>query len=77
MDIKELEQEIAILQKRVNNLERKENRRVAYKNIRIVLKMLFYGLIIFALWRGYDYIVNGIPDMLNNKIQEINPFKKK
>lgn len=77
MNIEELEREIEILQKRVNILERKENRRASYKYIRIIFKMVVYALIIFALWRGYDYVVNGIPKMLNDKIQEINPFKKK
>lgn len=76
MDIEDLEREIVILQKRVNSLERKENRRTSYKYIRIIFKMVVYALIIFALWRGYDYVVNGIPKMLNDKIQEINPFKR-
>ena len=38
MDINELEQEIEVLKKRVNVLEKKESHRAAYKYIRIILK---------------------------------------
>lgn len=77
MDINELEQEIEVLKKRVNILEKKESHRAAYKYIRIILKIILYAAAAFMLWKGYDYVVNGIPNMLNEKIQELNPFRKK
>ncbi len=75
-EIEDLQEEIKYLEKRISNLEKNENRRKAVKYIKIIAKIIFYGLIVYLLWRGYDYVVNGIPDMLNEKIQSLNPFKK-
>ena len=75
-DIDELEEELEYLKKRVSVLEKRDNRRTGFKYLKIIFKLLFYGLIIFGIWKGYDYVVNGIPNMINNKIQEFNPFKK-
>ena len=75
-DIDELEDEIEYLKKRVSILEKKDNRRTSFKYLKIIIKILFYGLIIFGIWKGYDYVVNGLPNMINDKIREINPFKR-
>ena len=75
-DIDELEDEIEYLKKRVSILEKKDNRRTSFKYLKIIAKILFWGLILFGIWRGYDYVVNGLPNMINEKIKEINPFKR-
>ena len=75
-DIDELEDEIEYLKKRVSILEKKDNRRTSFKYLKIIIKILFFVLFIFGIWKGYDYVVNGLPNMINDKIREINPFKR-
>lgn len=75
MEIEELKEEISYLKKRVENLEKIENRRKSLKYLRIIVKVIIFLLIIFMIWKGYDYLVNGLPNMLNDKIQSFNPFK--
>lgn len=76
-DLNELMKEVQYLERRVNSLEKKESRRAGYRYIKMIIKIIVVGLIIFGLWRGYDYIVNGIPDLISDKIRELIPFIKK
>lgn len=75
-DVRELEEEIRILKKKVSLLEAKDNRRQAFKYLRIIIKLALVALLVFGIWKGYDYIVNGLPKMVDEKIKDINPFKK-
>ncbi len=77
MDNNKLMEEIDFLKKRVSILEKKESRRAAFKYLRIIGKSILVIAFAIASWKGYDYIVNGIPNMLEQKINELNPFKKK
>ena len=74
-EIERLEEEIELLQKRVNILENSENRRKAAKYISIIFKILMILLMCFGIWKGYDYIVNEIPNMMEEKIKSLNPFR--
>lgn len=76
-EVEKLQDEITYLKKRVASLESKENRRKAFSYLKTIGKIIIVLLIAYGLWRGYDYFVNGIPRMMEEKIQEINPFKKK
>lgn len=75
-DIEKLEEEIILLKKRISILEGKENRRKAFGYMKIIGKLLIITLLIIGIWKGYDYIVNGIPKIIENKISDLNPFKK-
>ena len=75
-DIEELEEEIKLLKKRISILEGKENRRKAFGYFKIIIKIIIIGLITYGLWQGYNYVVNEIPKLIENKVSDINPFKK-
>ena len=74
--IEELEEEIDILKKRISILEGKENRRKALGYAKIIFKIVIVILFVFGIWKGYDYIVNGVPRLIENEINRLNPFKK-
>ena len=76
LEVQELKNEIEFLKKRVSSLEKKENRRTSFKYLKIIIKIILIVLLFYGLWRGYDYLVHGVPDMLNEKIKEIIPFRK-
>ena len=76
-DIEKLEKEIILLKKRISILEGKENRRKAFGYMKIIGKILFIVLFAIGVWKGYDYVVNGIPKLIENKVSDLNPFKKK
>lgn len=76
-NIEELEEEISLLKKRISILEGKENRRKAFSYAKIIVKIVLIGLFLFGIWKGYDYIVNEIPQLIQNEINDLNPFKKK
>ncbi len=76
-EVEKLKSEIELLKKRINSLEGRENRRRAFKYFKMIIKICLIGLILFGIWRGYDYMVNGIPNIIEEKISDLNPFKKK
>lgn len=76
-NIVELEEEIALLKKRISILEGKENRRKAYGYLKTIFKIVAIMMIIFAIWKGYDYVVNEVPKIIENKISSLNPLNKK
>ena len=75
-DIEKLEEEITILKKRISVLERKENNRKALSYIKIIIKVILIVAFLFGIWRGYEYLVHEIPNMMEEKIKDLNPFKK-
>ena len=77
MEIDELKKEVEYLKKRVSVLEKAESNRKAMKYLRIIWKIVLICAFAFAAWKTYDYFVNGIPNMVNEKIESLNPFKKK
>ncbi len=76
-DVEKLTEEIILLKKRISILEGKENRRKALWYTKLIVKMILIGLLLFGIWKGYDYVVNGIPKLIENEISNLNPFKKK
>ena len=75
-ELLDLKNEVEILNKRISVLERSENRRKSFTYLKILLKMILIGAIIFGIWRGYEYVVHEIPNMMEEKIKSLNPFKK-
>lgn len=68
-DIDELKEEITYLKKRIDILEKTERKRKAFKSLRIIIKILFYGLIIFGIWKTYDYLTNEVPNMVSEEVE--------
>lgn len=75
-DVLELQNEIDTLNKRIEILEKRENRRRSCGYIKLIIKILMIGAIIFGIWRGYEYITHEIPNIMEDKINSLNPFKK-
>ena len=72
----ELKDEIALLNERIRVLEKRDNRRRSLAYVKIIIKIIITCAIIFGIWKGYEYIVHEIPNMMEEKIKDLNPFKK-
>ena len=75
-ELTELQNEIDLLNRRIGVLEKKESRRQSLGYLKLIIKILLIGAIVFGIWKGYEYIVHEIPNMMEEKIKSINPFKK-
>ena len=76
-DIEKLEEEVLLLKKRISILEGKENRRKAWGYFKIIVKIVIVLLIVFGIWKAYDYVSNDVPKLIEDKVRSINPFKIK
>ena len=76
-EILELKEEIELLNNRIEILEKRNRRQQIYSYIRIFIKIACLVLFIYGVWRGYEYVVNEIPKMMEEKINSLNPFKIK
>ena len=76
-EVMELKDEIELLNERISVLEKRDNRRRSLSYIKIIIKIVLIGAIIFGIWRGYEYVVHEIPNMMEEKIKDLNPFRKK
>jgi hypothetical protein len=75
-ELNDLRDEIDYLTKRIETLESAENRRKAAFYIKLLVKVVLIVLFAYGLWRGYDYVVHEIPNIMEEKIKELNPLKK-
>ena len=75
-EIIELKEEIELLTERINILEKTESRRKAFAYTKILVRVIMLLLFAYGVWRGYEYVVNEIPQLMEEKIKEINPIKK-
>ena len=75
-DIDSLKNEIKVLKKRVEILENNENKRKITKNVRIIFKICLCLAFVYGIYRSYNYIQNIIPNMIENKVKEINIVKR-
>ncbi len=74
-EVNKLKEEIELLNKRINVLEKKESRRRSLTYLKVLGKLLMIGALVFGIWRGYEYVVNEIPRMMEEKIKDLNPLK--
>ena len=58
-------------------MEGKENRRKAWGYFKIIVKIVIVLLIVFGIWKAYDYVSNDVPKLIEDKVRSINPFKIK
>ena len=75
-EIEELKQELMILNKKVEILERKENTRRVISYVKVLVKVILIAALAYGAWRGYEYVVNEVPNIMEEKIKELNPLKK-
>lgn len=75
-NVEDLEKEIILLKKRIEILERAENKRKITKYINIIIKIVVFLLFIFSVYQGYNYIVNQFPEIVENKIKETIGLKR-
>lgn len=74
-EIDDLKNEIKVLKKRIEILENNESKRKIAKNIHIIFKICLFLLFIYGAYKGYNYIKNVVPDMVENQIKEIKIIK--
>lgn len=72
-EIEKLKMEIRVLNKRIAILEGKENRRNAFKGIKLVIKIIFLLAILYGIWYVYDYATNYIPNQIEKGINDLIP----
>ena len=75
-EIEKLEQEVILLKKKISILEAKENKRQAFKYLKIFVKLALTIVLLFGIWKGYNYVVNELPNIMEEKINDLNPIKK-
>ena len=73
-ELERLKKEVLVLNERIKILEGKEHRRSIGKSIKSLFTVAFICLLIFLGWKAYDYVTNYIPNYLDEKIDELNPF---
>lgn len=76
-DVLELQNEVEVLTKRIEVLEKRDNRRRSMSYIKITIKIILILAIIFGIWRGYEYVVHEVPNVIEEKIKDSIPFLKK
>ena len=76
-EILELREEIDVLNERIEYLEKRNRKLQTYHYIRILIKVVCLLLFAYGIWRGYEYVVNEVPKMMEEQIQELNPLKEK
>ena len=77
IEIGELQEEIDLLKERINILEKKERNRKTYAYIKIAFRIILLFASIYGVLKGYQYIVNELPQIIENKVKELNPIKIK
>lgn len=70
-EVNDLKNEIKVLKKRIEILENNESKRKISKNIHAIFKICLFLLVIYSVYRGYDYVKNIVPNMIESKIKEI------
>ena len=70
-EIDELKEEIKNLNERIDALEKVNRHRKAFKYAKAILKVCLLLLSVYAIWRGYEYVVNEVPKVVDEKIKEI------
>ena len=70
-EIQELRKEVELLTKKVEVLEKKENQRKAMSYLKILFKVIAIAAIIYGVYRGYDYVVNELPNVIVDKVKNV------
>lgn len=73
-EVEKLRTEILVLKERINILEGKEHRRGITKSIRGLFHIILMLGGALLIWKGYDYVTNEVPNYLDEKVSELNPF---
>ncbi len=73
MDYKtmELENRIIELEKKINTLERHETNRRVGKAIKTLITLLIIGAIFYGGYKGYNYVKNELPKVIDDKIKDV------
>ncbi len=75
-EIEELREEVDLLTRKVELLEKKENQRKAMFYVKLLIKVILILVTIYGAYRAYDYVVKELPSIIDEKIKDLNPLKK-
>lgn len=73
-EVDKLKKEVLILRERVSILEGKEHRRSVMRSVKTLINIGVILLFAFGIWKAYDYVNNYLPNYLEEKVLELNPF---
>lgn len=74
-EILELREEIDLLTKKVEILEKKENHRKALTYVKILVKIVLIGALAYGVYRGYEYLVKELPTIIVDKVKDTSKEK--
>ncbi len=74
-ELDELREEVALLNKKVSILEKKENNRKALGYLKILFKVILILAVIYGSYRAYNYVVNDLPDVIVDKVKDLSISK--
>ena len=75
-EIEVLREEVNLLARKVEILEKKENHRKAYAYLKVLVKVILIAALSYGVYWGYKYAVKEIPNIIEEKIKDLNPLKK-
>ena len=76
LEIEELKEEISLLTEKVEILERKERQRKSMFYVKLLIKFVLLASAVYGAFKLYDYVVREVPNIMENKIKELNPLNK-
>lgn len=75
-EIDDLREEVELLKRRISLLEKRENSRKAFTYAKLIFKIVLVCALVFAVWKGYDYIVKKVPKLIDDRIKSIVPIRR-
>ena len=73
-EIRELKEEINLLTKKVELLEKSEKKRKAFSYVKVTFKVLSILVLIYSIYWGYQYVINDLPGVIEEKIKDVIPI---
>ncbi len=74
-EVMELREEIDVLKERINVLEKQERNRKTLNYVKLGIRLIIFLAAIYGALKGYEYLSKEVPQLINDKIKEINPSK--
>ena len=74
-ELEELKEEVSLLTKKVEILEKKENRRKAATYVKILFKVILIIAVIYGAYWGYNYVSKELPNIIVEKVKDMSITK--
>ena len=74
-EVEALREEVNLLARKVEILESKENKRKAMTYVKVLVKVILIASLAYGVYRGYDYIVHELPNIIVEKLKDTGKEK--